>query len=302
MILRDLFTNKDSSELPELVWSCNAIYKLTNLINSKVYIGQTVQVYSRFMCGNLSHLRAFEYQCRNNLTNYRLYNALRKYGCRNFELSILESDLLNKDEMNEREIFYISKFKSNEDNFGYNMTPGGNNGEQLNTEEVIIKRSLSVSITNLFTSIYYHLDYLHKEGFSINRINYSYYGLDLDHDRFNHIPKVLNRINDLRQDPRWTEEMKTLFGEFEVLGIPKHNLQRISIMITVINRNIEDLKSRGLSINGYNYAWSLPRTHHLDNVLRRLKDLRECPYWTDEMKVIFDDIEQNGIFNLEDKK
>lgn len=58
MILRDLFTNKDANELPELVWSCNAIYKLTNLINGKVYIGQTVQVYSRFLCGNLSHLKS----------------------------------------------------------------------------------------------------------------------------------------------------------------------------------------------------------------------------------------------------
>ena len=70
MILRDLFTNKNPGILPELVWLCNAIYKLTNLINGKCYVGQTVQVYSRFMCGNLSHLRAFEYQCRNNLTNY----------------------------------------------------------------------------------------------------------------------------------------------------------------------------------------------------------------------------------------
>lgn len=301
MILRDLFTNKNPGILPELVWSCNAIYKLTNLINGKCYVGQTVQVYSRFMCGNLSHLGAFEYQCRNNLTNYRLYNALRKYGCRNFELSILESDLLNKDEMNEREIFYISKFKSNDDNFGYNMTPGGNNGEQLNTEEVIIKRSLSVSITNLFTSIYYHLDYLHNEGLSINRINYSYYGLNNAHDKTRHIPKVLGRINDLRQDPRWTTEMESLFSEFEELGIPEHNLQRITNMIIVINRNIDNLKSRGLKLNGYNYAWNLPRNHHLEHVLKRLKDLRECPYWTNEMETIFGDIELNGIFNLDNK-
>lgn len=301
MILRDLFTNKDASELPELVWSCNAIYKLTNLINSKVYIGQTVQVYSRFLCGNISHLKLFEYQCRNNLTNYRLYNALKKYGCRNFELSILEKDLQDKDEMNEREIFYISKFRSNEDNFGYNMTPGGNNGEQMQTPEVTARRSKSTSITNLFTSIYYHLDYLYKEGLSINRINYSYYGLDLDHDRFRHIPKVLNKINDLRQDPRWTTEMESLFSEFEELGIPEHNLQRITNMITVINRNIYNLKSRGLKLNGYNYAWNLPRNHHLEHVLKRLKDLRECPYWTNEMEAIFGDIELNGIFNLDNK-
>lgn len=230
-----------------------------------------------------------------------MYNALRKYGCRNFELSILEDGLNDKDEMNEREIFYISKFRSNDDNFGYNMTPGGNNGEQMQTPEVTARRSKSTSITNLFTSIYCHLDYLHKEELLINRINYSYYGLDNAHDRFRHIPKVLSRLNDLRQDPRWTDEMEILFSEFERLGIPKHNLHNITDMITVIKRNINDLKSRGLNVNGYNYAWNLPRTHHLEHVLKRLKDPRECPYWTNEMEAIFGDIELNGIFNLDNK-
>lgn len=71
------------------------IYKYTNLINGKIYIGQTK---------NSLEKRAL------NGTNYKgsryFYNAIQKYGWNNFIPEILE-DGLSLDKANIREEYYI---------------------------------------------------------------------------------------------------------------------------------------------------------------------------------------------------
>lgn len=91
------------------------IYKITNLINNKVYIGQTKDLHKRWKehCGCASDRR---------YTNY-LYNAMRKYGIDNFKMEIIEGPT---SDYNEREKYWISYYNSFLDkNKGYNMTPGG---------------------------------------------------------------------------------------------------------------------------------------------------------------------------------
>lgn len=90
------------------------IYKITNTVNGKVYIGQTVRSLDvRFQ----EHLR-----CADNGDGYYLHAAIRKYGKDNFEIStIAETD--DPDILNELEIYYIRKFHS--DISGYNLAPGG---------------------------------------------------------------------------------------------------------------------------------------------------------------------------------
>ena len=90
------------------------IYKITNTVNGKVYIGQTVRSLDvRFQ----EHLR-----CADNGDGYYLHAAIRKYGKDNFEIStIAETD--DPDILNELEIYYIRKFHS--DVSGYNLAPGG---------------------------------------------------------------------------------------------------------------------------------------------------------------------------------
>lgn len=89
------------------------IYKITNKINGKVYIGQSVDIFSRWKY-HRTHLQ--------NPT--ALHKALKKYGIENFTFEILEETPLDKNYMNEREIYYISYFNSY--NKGYNETLGGN--------------------------------------------------------------------------------------------------------------------------------------------------------------------------------
>ena len=94
------------------------IYKITNKINGKVYIGQSKDIYKRWN----EHRK----ECRKKKKNIALYCALAKYGCDNFSYDILER--CDESELDDLEIKYIKQYRSYigfEDGWGYNMTLGG---------------------------------------------------------------------------------------------------------------------------------------------------------------------------------
>lgn len=92
------------------------VYKITNKINNKVYIGITSKGLSARW---KEHLYNAEHGCP-----FKLYNALRKYGKENFSIELI--DFCNSwEELEEKEKYYISEYKSLQDEFGYNMTEGG---------------------------------------------------------------------------------------------------------------------------------------------------------------------------------
>lgn len=91
------------------------IYIIRNTVNDKVYIGQThVSIKLRFQ----NHLSA----ARRGL-DYVIGKAIRKYGEDKFYVELLEECLV--EELNEREIYWISFFNSTNNSFGYNMSIGG---------------------------------------------------------------------------------------------------------------------------------------------------------------------------------
>lgn len=90
------------------------IYRVTNRINGKVYIGQTQ--------------KSLEIRKKRHLkTSHKNYFqiALKKYGLENFYWEILEDNITNINHLNQREQYYIKLFKSNDKRFGYNLTEGG---------------------------------------------------------------------------------------------------------------------------------------------------------------------------------
>lgn len=91
------------------------IYKITNRINGKVYIGQTIQKLKDRLNKHLSDAR--------NGSQYYLYRAIRFYGSENFKIKIIER--VRKNKLNEREIYWVKYYKSDDSNFGYNLTEGG---------------------------------------------------------------------------------------------------------------------------------------------------------------------------------
>ena len=92
------------------------IYKVTNNINGKVYIGQTRR---KLLDRKRRHLRDAK-----NGSNVQFHCALRKYGEDNFSWEVI-CFAKDKDTLNELENYYISKYDSI--NSGYNMVDGGDN-------------------------------------------------------------------------------------------------------------------------------------------------------------------------------
>lgn len=96
------------------------IYKIENLVNGKVYIGQTLQPMCRRKGEHLYRLRA-------NKRQHKLYQAMRKYGEENFVFSEVAS-VLNDNHMDDVEIEIIAQHNSF--NRGYNATAGGDSLSQ----------------------------------------------------------------------------------------------------------------------------------------------------------------------------
>ena len=99
------------------------IYKITNKINKKVYIGQSHNLENRYDWTSQSALL----RC---CTNDHLKFSIKKYGIENFIFSVLDkielkesNDIQNK--LNELEMFYILLYKSYDKQFGYNKRMGG---------------------------------------------------------------------------------------------------------------------------------------------------------------------------------
>lgn len=106
-----------------------SIYKITNLINSKKYIGQTNNIQRRFKEHKNMNVSADEEKTK------LLYLAFKKYGIENFSFETIETDIEN---YNEREKYWISYFHTYINDpccNGYNMTPGGEEPPVFHGEE-----------------------------------------------------------------------------------------------------------------------------------------------------------------------
>lgn len=94
------------------------IYKITNKIDGKIYIGQTTKTPQQRFLMHVSSARSG--------LNTRFAEAIRTYGPDAFTVEILE--ITKKSSLDTREIHWISKLKSYEPDIGYNRTNGGSGG------------------------------------------------------------------------------------------------------------------------------------------------------------------------------
>lgn len=99
----------------------HVVYKITNLINDKIYIGMTGDVETRWS-GN-----GTQYRPRNKDKHRPFWNAINKYGWENFKKEILEHNL-SFEQAIDREIYYIAFFNATNRKVGYNLSVGGNGG------------------------------------------------------------------------------------------------------------------------------------------------------------------------------
>ncbi len=92
------------------------IYKVTNLINNKIYIGKTVNTLEY---RKKQHLSDAKYKRHKML----LHRAIMKYGSENFVWEALDTVMFS-DLLLDLEKFYIKKYNCKHPN-GYNLTDGG---------------------------------------------------------------------------------------------------------------------------------------------------------------------------------
>lgn len=97
------------------------IYKTTNLIDGKIYVGQD----------------------SNNNPNYlgsglKIKRAIKKYGKVNFKKEVLE-ECKNVSELNEREVYWIAKLGTTNRKIGYNISIGGAEGDRKKGYKILIE-------------------------------------------------------------------------------------------------------------------------------------------------------------------
>ena len=107
------------------------IYKITNKVNGKSYIGQTIQnVKERFY----QHCAT---KCSQAILNMVIHKAINKYGKSNFTIEVIEE--VESTNLNDRERYWIRYYDSY--NNGYNSTEGGQDGiklfKNLDTESIV---------------------------------------------------------------------------------------------------------------------------------------------------------------------
>ena len=101
------------------------IYKITNKINNKCYIGQSVDIQQRWS----KHLSAFNGE---HTPDYKIYRAFEKYGLQNFTFEVIEE--CEQQHLDEREIYWIEFYNSFAE--GYNMSLGGRACNGTNDKKV----------------------------------------------------------------------------------------------------------------------------------------------------------------------
>jgi hypothetical protein len=88
------------------------IYKTTNLINKKIYIGQDSKNDPNYLGSGKA-----------------LKRAIKKHSKANFIKEIIEN-CNDKDELNKREIYWINELNSTNKKIGYNISKGGSEGDR----------------------------------------------------------------------------------------------------------------------------------------------------------------------------
>ena len=118
------------------------VYKIVNKVNNKVYIGITESTLEKRYDEHLSKYR--------NGDTRHLYQAMRKYGLDNFEVSVVEDNISSYKELLDKERSYVEQFNSY--NNGYNMTPGGDSNP-MNSKVVSDKHDAKMRSKEVRTKI-----------------------------------------------------------------------------------------------------------------------------------------------------
>ncbi len=99
------------------------LYRITNQLNEKVYIGQTVNDKRRWAAHK-------SFAKNPERTGQYIHRAMSKYGSENFTFEVIAT-CRTQDDADETENMLINQYDSRNSGVGYNLLNGGNRGNWL---------------------------------------------------------------------------------------------------------------------------------------------------------------------------
>lgn len=124
------------------------IYKITNKINNKIYIGKTLETIEiRWK----EHIKDSKRECNKKRP---LYAAFNKYGIDNFTIEEVEE--CSAEILNEREIYWIEYFRSFKN--GYNATKGGDGKSYCDYDLILALHHEGLSLKEISKKLGYGTD------------------------------------------------------------------------------------------------------------------------------------------------
>lgn len=114
----------------------SGVYRITNLVNGKCYIGQSSNIPGRW--------RDHKAKARAGAKGH-LYAAMRQYSIEMFSFEVLEKEL-DREKLNVLEIQYIKKYQSFDPAKGYNKTLGGRDEFTFSDEARLVMSELKQGV------------------------------------------------------------------------------------------------------------------------------------------------------------
>lgn len=206
------------------------IYKITNDVNNKVYIGKTDRTIKQRFNEHLKDRYRFSFEKR------PLYEAMNKYGAEHFNIELIEE--CSQEEACDREIHWIEQYNSYigfENSNGYNATTGGDGKQYAFTTQQEIEKLIK----------------LYNENKSISEISQI-----LNHD----VKTISNKLKDLGFEIR----SSNFYFSKKVYQLDKNTKQILNEFNSVAEAgrfiNVSDSTHiaavcRGTRKSAYGYCW-----------------------------------------------
>lgn len=197
------------------------VYKLTNTINGKSYIGQT----SRNLSQRLTQHRSKGSKC------LALHNAINQYGWGNFSVEILAT-ANTKSDLDELESLFIDKLNTISPN-GYNLMAGG--AAPAHNEATKLKMSISHKGLKLSDAHRLAISNAHKGKIKspehLNNISKALKGRKVPQDAIQKMANAKTMLSDI--DRRFIRHWKKLGSTLEQIG-EAFNVSRSTVYNAVI--------------------------------------------------------------------
>lgn len=223
------------------------IYKITNRINGKIYIGQSIDIQYRWK----QHLKALN---DNKYSHLKIYQAFKKYGIENFSFEIIEQ--CTENDLDEREKYWIKYYDSY--NSGYNMTIGGTGGD--------IKRYDIEKIQKMWDQGYRTNDIKEAIGCSLTTIHKRLHG----YKDFNYASSRLRNFNYAQQYGQVIQStaLRTSIYQYELNGKYVQEFKSIKDAAAAMNGQSDSISMvlSGKRKTAFGYFWSREKKDNMPPV------------------------------------